>query len=285
MSPPPVNARPRPREPETPPVANRRGDGALNPVRSSAAIREAYQARLEREVDAMHRSIRYWLLAQWRANTPDTRRAQDASPVRELQKLLRQRGRLWRGKFREAAERLAQEMTSKTGRHVDRAIEAMLRDNGMAVRFRLSQPMRQVVQASLNGQVSLITDLADEHLKRVEGYVMRAIQSGQDLQQLTENLEDGLGIAKRRAAFIARHQTSIATATMARTRAQELGCEEAFWLHSAGGQKPRPDHVAFSGKKYSLDKGVWLEEKWTHPGVEPNCRCVSRPILPGLGAN
>lgn len=282
MSPPPVNARPRPREPESAPVASKRGDGALNPVRTSAAIREAYQGRLEREVEAMHRSLRYWLLAQWRGNTPDTRQAQDADPVRELKRLLRQRGRLWRGKFREAAEKLAQEMTSKTGRHVDRAIEAMLRDNGLSIRFRMTKPMRQVVQASLAEQVSLITSIADEHLKRVEGYVMRAVQSGQDLAQLTGNLEEGLGIAKRKAAFIARHQTSIATATMARTRAQELGCEEAYWLHSAGGKKPRPEHVAFSGKRYSLDKGAFLEEKWTHPGVEPNCRCVSRPILPGM---
>lgn len=282
MSPPPVNARPRPREPESPPVATKRGDGALNPVRASAAIRDAITERLEREVEAMNRSMVYWLRAQWKRDTPSTRHAQDASPVRQLQSLLRKRGRLWRGKFREAAEAIAQELTGKTQRHVDRAIEAMLRENGLTVRFRMSKPMRQVVQASLNAQVTLITSIADEHVKRVEGYVMRAIQSGQDLAQLTGNLEDGLGIAKRKAAFIARDQVSKATATMARTRAQELGCEEAYWLHSAGGKKPRPEHVAFSGKRYSLAKGAYLEEKWTHPGVEPNCRCVSRPILPGM---
>ena len=280
--PPPVKARPRPREPETPTVASTRGDGTLRPVRTSAAITEYVQSRLEREVDAMHASIVYWLKAQWKRDTPDTRRAQDASPVRELQRLLRQRGRLWRIKFREAADLLAEELSGRTRRHVDRAIEAMLKDNGLTVRFRMTAPMRQVVQASMSAQVSLITSIADNHLDQVEGYVMRVIQSGQDLAQLTDNLEHGLGVTRRKAAFIARHQTSMATATMARTRAQELGCEEAYWLHSAGGKKPRPEHVAFSGKKYRLDKGAYLEGKWTHPGVEPNCRCVSRPILPGI---
>ena len=236
------------------PVARKQADGALNPVRTSAPIREAYQDRLEREVEAMHKSVVYWLTAEWKRNTPDTRMARDASPVQELKRLLRKRGRLWRIKFREAADLLAKEMAGRTKAHVDRAIEAMLRDNGLSVKFKLSQPMAQVVQASMAAQVELITNLADQHLSQVEGYVMRAVQSGQDLHQLTANLEEGLGITKRRAAFIARHQTSMATATIARTRAQELGCVEGYWLHSAGGKTPRPEHVAFSGKKYRLDK-------------------------------
>jgi uncharacterized protein with gpF-like domain len=180
------------------------------------------------------------------------------------------------------ADQLAREFAGKNGRHVDRALQAMLKDNGLTIRFRMTPEMNDIVQASVAENVKLITSLADQQLLRVEGAVMRAVQTGTNLQQLNQELVEGLGIAKRRAAFIARQQTSMATATMARARHMELGCEEGIWLHSAGGRKPRPEHVAFSRKRYSLSKGAFLEGKWTHPGVEPNCRCVGRPVLPSL---
>ena len=59
---------------------------------------------------------------------------------------------------------------------------------------------------------------------------------------------------------------------------------EAIWLHSAGGKEPRPSHVAFSGKRYSLKKGVVLDPKegivW--PGTAIRCRCVPKPVIPGF---
>lgn len=281
MSPPPVKARPRPREPEAPKVKSYQPGKPLPGVRPSAADRERYADRLEREVEAMHKSIVHWLSAQWRRDTPATV-AMDASPERELRDLLRKRGRLWRGKFREMAEKLSEEVARRGQRHVDRAMAQILSDNGVSIKFRMTRRMSTVVQATITEQVNLITDIAERHLTQVEGAVMRAIQNGQDLHQLTNELEDTLGVTRRRAAFIARDQTNKTTATMARTRGLDLGCTEGEWLHSAGGKKPRPEHVKFSGKRYSLAKGAFLEGKWTHPGVEPNCRCVSRLVLPSL---
>ena len=253
----------------------------LTAIRPSAALRELYAARIDREVEAMHRSLVYWLRAQWRKNAPEL--AMDASPARELKKLLRKRGRLWRARFAELGPELGKYFATKASRRVDGAMEAMLRKHGFSIRFKLSRPMNDVMQATIAEQVNLISSVADEHLKRVEGIVMRSIQTGRDLHQLSTDLEDALGITKRRADGIARSQSNMATATMARTRNLELGITEAFWLHSAGGQHPRPSHVAFSGKRYNIAEGAYLDGKWTHPGVEPNCRCVSRPILPELG--
>ncbi len=95
-------------------------------------------------------------------------------------------------------------------------------------------------------------------------------------------MEETYGVTKRRAAFIARDQNNKATAVFERTRHVEIGVTEAIWLHSAGGKVPRPEHVAFSGKKYDIRKGAYLEGKWTWPGVEINCRCVSKPVIPGF---
>jgi len=245
---------------------------------------EAYvRDRIERELDAMHASILYWLKAGWRKSDPITV-ANDADPARELKDLLRKRGRMWGRKWRAMAEALAEELSGRTRRHVDRALEKMLRDNGVTIRFRMTAGMRQTLNAGLQAQVELINSVGAAHIAAVEGYVMRSLQIGRDLQQLSDDLESTLGVSRRKAEFIARDQTNKATATMARTRALELGCTEGEWLHSAGGKVPRPSHVAFSRKRYDLAKGAYLDGKWTWPGVEPNCRCVSRPILPTLGA-
>lgn len=254
----------------------------LRPVRPSAAIRDHYHARLERELRAMHTSMVRAILAQYRREAPEL--AMDASPARELKKLLRRRGRLWRAKFRELAPKLAEYYSTKIQDRVDGELERMLRQHGLTVRFKMTRGLNDVLQANIADQVNLITGLADEQLKRMEGAVMRSVSAGRDLHQLHEELDASFGIAGRRAELIARHQNNIATATLTRARHLELGITEAKWLHSAGGKKPRPEHVAFSGKTFKVAEGAFLEGKWTHPGVEINCRCVSVPILPEIGS-
>jgi uncharacterized protein with gpF-like domain len=108
------------------------------------------------------------------------------------------------------------------------------------------------------------------------------VQAGRDLGYLSKELQDRYGITKRRAALIARDQNNKATAVITRVRQQELGVTECVWLHSHGGKHPRPSHVAADNKKYDVSKGMFLDGKWTWPGVEVNCRCVARAVIPGL---
>jgi hypothetical protein len=67
-----------------------------------------------------------------------------------------------------------------------------------------------------------------------------------------------------------------------RRRQAALGITHAIWLHSGAGLSPRPSHVAFSGRKYEIAKGAFLDGKWTWPGVEIDCKCVSNPVIPGF---
>ena len=255
----------------------------LRAIRPSAAIREAYQKKLESELLLMHNSLVYWVTAKYRANAPEI--ALDASPARTLKAELRKRGRLWRTKFNKLGPQLAEYFATSTSKRVDGALERMMRDAGFTVRFKLTAGMNDVLQATVAQNVTLISNLADKHIADVEGLVMRSVQTGRDLETLSTGLQEQFGITKRRAALIARHQNNLATAALTRTRHIELGITQARWLHSAGGKTPRPEHVAFSGKTYDIAKGAFLEEKFTWPGVEINCRCVSIPLLPEFGNN
>jgi uncharacterized protein with gpF-like domain len=55
-----------------------------------------------------------------------------------------------------------------------------------------------------------------QRITNVEGLVMRSVQTGRDLGQLTTDLQEQFGVTRRRAAFIARHQSNKATASMTR---------------------------------------------------------------------
>ncbi|MFL9966937.1 phage minor head protein [Paraburkholderia sediminicola] len=138
------------------------------------------------------------------------------------------------------------------------------------------------MQSTIGVNVGLIRSVAHEHLAKVQGIVMRSVQMGQDLGSLLDQLLERYALTRRRAAFIARDQNSKATATVARVRQAGLGITEAIWMHSHGGRHPRPSHVAADGKRYRISEGRYLDAVWTWPGREPNCRCVSRPIIPGL---
>lgn len=262
------------------PLDKRTGDIELAPVRPSAAVRAAYQRKLDRLIDEMNRSLAYFLEQNYRRQRP--RMALDASPARELRAAMRKLSRRWLARFNEAAPQLADYFATAASDRVDAELKRILRNAGFSVRFKMTKAQNDAIQATIGENVSLIKSIAERHLTNVEGIVMRSVQEGRDLGTVTKALTENYGVTKRRAATIARTQNNMATATVTRVRQQELGVRKAKWLHSAGGKHPRPEHVAFSGKTYDVDKGAFLEGTWTWPGREINCRCVSVPIIPGF---
>lgn len=267
------------RRPITSPNGKPRYLAAVHP---NAGLGAAYRKKLDVMIDAMHRSLNRWILAQYRETPP---LAQDAvSPARSMQKEMAELGAKWLDRFDKAAPELAAWFAKSVADRSDFALAKTLSDAGISVKFQISPVVRDVMEASLAEQVNLIKSIPAEHLARVEGMVHRSVSVGRDVGGLARDLQEAFGITKRRAATIARSQNSIATATIHRARQQELGITQAGWLHSGGGKHPRPSHVAASGKPYDIAKG-WYDpdaKVWTWPGVLPGCRCVSKSIIPGL---
>jgi len=253
----------------------------LKPIRPSAAVRTAYQRKLHALTDEMHRSVVYWLKVNYRSQA--ARLALDASPAMELRRIMRKLSRRWQARFDELAPQMAEYFARAASSRVDRELEAMLRKAGISVRFKMSAGQRNAYQAVIGENVALIKSIPEKYLADIERSVMSSVGTGRDLGALVKDLEQGYGVTRRRAALIARTQNNMATATLTRTRQIEAGITKARWLHSAGGKTPRPEHVAFSGKTYDVTKGAYLEGKWTFPGQEINCRCVSVALIPGFG--
>ena len=147
--------------------------------------------------------------------------------------------------------------------------------------------MKDIVAATIQQNVALIKSIPQKYLSDVEGHVMRSIAAGRDLGTLSKALQKNYGVTRRRAAFIARSQNNLASASMNRVRQLEIGITKATWRHSAAGKVPRKTHVANNGKTFDVAKG-WYdphEKKWIQPGELPGCRCVSISIIPGFSSS
>jgi len=160
----------------------------------------------------------------------------------------------------------------------------MLKASGIAVSFKLTAEVNDVLQATIGEQVGLIKSIPQQYLGSVEGMVMRSVQTGRDLKQLVDDLTHAFGVTKRRAAFIALDQNNKATATIKRARELELGITKGVWMHSHAGKDPRPEHQKWDHEEYDIEKGKWSEEDncYVWPGTAIRCRCIGRPIIPGL---
>lgn len=256
----------------------------LNPVRPNVGIELAYRARLLRLVDGMHRSLMRWLRAAYRATPPVM--ATDDSPARVLAATVRRLARRWQRNFDEAARELASYFVMVVAQRSDAALSSILKRGGFSVKFQPGRAWNDVKQATIAENVSLIRSIAQQHLGQVEQLVMKSVQAGRDLSDLTDDLEASYGVTRRRAMFIARSQNNLATSSIQRVRQIELGLTSIRWIHSGGGKEPRPTHVRAGRDKVEYDPRVgWFdpdENRYVFPGQLPNCRCVGRPIVLGF---
>lgn len=206
---------------------------------------------------------------------------QDASPAAMMTQAMKRLSRQWLKRFDELAPKMATHFATAVKDRCDKSLADDLRAGGMSVKFKLTAAMNDVLSSTISENVALIKSIPRQHLLGVESIVTQSVTAGRDLGAMVTELRKRHGITKRRAANIALDQNNKATAMLTRARWLELDIVEGEWLHSAGGKYKRPTHVAHSGKRYSVAKGIVLDPKegvvW--PGTAIGCRCVGKPVL------
>ena len=250
------------------------------PVHANKGVELQYKRALDKLVDEMAHSIEYWIEAAYKANPPSI--AQDALPSKELAKRLNEVGKRWTKRFDDMAATIAERFIQSGKKATDSSLQQSFKDAGWTVQFKPTKAIRDAMNASVIENVSLIRSIPQSYLKNVEGTVMRGYAAGRDLKQISDELQKHYGVTKRRAAFIARDQSNKLNATVTQARRVELGLFKAVWIHSSGGKHPRPSHVKAGKDKleYDVRTGALIDGEYIQPGFLPNCRCVSRVILP-----
>ena len=258
----------------------------LRPVPPSAAIQAMYQKKLLGLIDEMAKSTQYWVEATYRGNPPEI--AQDELASAALRRAIQELTRRWTKRFDEAADKLAKYFALKVADRNDRTLRKILKDGGFSIDFKLTAAQRDVLNATVHENVSLIKSIPREYLTNVEGLVMRSVQAGRQMSALTEALEKQFGVTKRRAILIARDQNSKASGALNRVRQLEIGgsAAEAVWIHSGNVAHARKSHLKAGQERtrFRVSDGWFDPEVGQHiqPGFLINCRCYSRLIVPGF---
>ena len=163
------------------------------------------------------------------------------------------------------------------------------------VTFDVSK-VTETVKSDIRRNIILLEEIDESHFEQVYDAALRSISAGRDLSLLYNALMQMNinGVTKRRATKIADLLNNKATALMNRERQESLGIKYALWLYSGApcgisSKKPTGQenvqnaaHKAANGKQFDVSKGMFLDGKWTWPGVEPGCRCVSKPVVRGF---
>jgi SPP1 gp7 family putative phage head morphogenesis protein len=269
----------------------------LRAVHPNVGIECAFRRKLRAMIDDMHASTCWYVSAAYKQNEPHTLMAADAppdaggfkeprpqSPAVALREAVRKLAKRWQRNFNDAAPRLAEYFATAAAQRSDAALRQILKDGGFSVEFKMTRAARDVLNATVAQNVSLIKSIPQKYLADVEQMVMRSIQTGRDLGSLTKELEEAYGVTRKRAALIAHHQNNAATSAMTRARQVELNIESAEWRHSHAGRFPRPTHVAMNGKRYDPKVGMYdpAEGRNVFPGELIRCRCTSRSVIAGF---
>lgn len=251
---------------------------AASPVQPNAGVAAAYRRKLLSLIEGMHKAALSTVQEAWRTNTPEL--AQDKGPSASINKQILKQFKRWRGKFDADAEVLAQWFAGQTDLHTSNALrKSMMESIGMTVKFKPSRAVLDVLDSIVAENVGLIRSIPEQYFTDIQGEVMRSVQTGRDLESLTQGLQERFGVTQSRAELIARDQSNKATESINRTRQQDLGITQAVWVHSGGGKHPRESHVHADGKVYDLAKGCLVDGEYIFPGQLINCRCVSSPVI------
>lgn len=271
----------------------RKNEKILTPLRPNVGLEYMFRRALVAAIAAMHEDVERQITAAWGASgaNPPAQAvvalAQDEPPpVGAFVGLVRRLIEIWAARFNAMGQELAAYFAQAVQSRSDATLKNILKRGGIAVEWHMSPRVQSILQATIQQNVALIKSIPEQYLGQVEQSVMRSVQTGRDLKQLQDDLIQLFGVAKRRAALIAKDQNNKATAAINRERALEAGAKYAIWMHSSAGKTWRKTHVAMNGKRYDIAKGMWDsdERKWVNPGELINCKCSSRIVISGIAS-
>jgi hypothetical protein len=154
----------------------------------------------------------------------------------------------------------------------------------------------ETVEADVRKTILTLPEIDRNNFEQVYDATIDSISAGRDLHFLFDALMrlNIVGMTETSAADIARLLNNRATSLMQREQQTALGIIHAIWLYSGvpcivDPKRPsdhyiRQDaaHKAADGKEFQVAKGMFLNGKWTWPGADPGCKCVSRSKIPGF---
>jgi len=129
-----------------------------------------------------------------------------------------------------------------------------------------------------------VKKMRDDTLQEWTSNTLRSMAEGESLESILAQFDGMIEKRKGHAKMVARTQITTFNSLTTKARAKNLGISKAVWVTSAD-ERVRPSHEARNGKEFTLSDGLYssVDGKTLLPGVDYQCRCDYRLIIPKMG--
>ncbi len=150
-----------------------------------------------------------------------------------------------------------------------------------SARLAATEALKPQTNALILETVEWATKLRDDALNQFVADSLRGMAQGMGLDEVVENFNTLSNNRVTRAKMVARTQISTYNSLLTKIRAQNLGITKAVWITSRD-ERVRASHADRAGKEFDLSDGLYssVDGKDLLPGVDYNCRCDYRLIVP-----
>ena len=195
---------------------------------------------------------------------------------------------------------IATVFTSRVSKSSRKSIETAVKQSLGAEKVTITDAKRteKVIEASVKGNVTLITSIPPEHFAKIEKAVRENFAGikpeGVSLRERIRDIGKANGITDSRAQLIARDQTGKLTAQITRSRYEDLGAKRYIWktaggirvVGTPGGLYPKGSKL--HGNHFKRNNRVFYYNNPPsdgNPGEPIQCRCVAQPVFENLKSN
>lgn len=155
--------------------------------------------------------------------------------------------------------------------HVNRIGSQLTYATGIDLTSQLG-PANGTIEDFLARNTALIRDVSDQTRGRIADIVFRGVQQRTPVRDIATEINEAVGLGRKRAIRVASDQTVKLSAALDELRGRELGFEGYFWQHSSKAHY-RPEHLARDGNFFAFGSDVDLHDP---PGYAPFCGCKRR---------
>ena len=241
----------------------------LKAVKSNKGIESEYRKRLEKLVDAMDKSVMFWILADYGNRTP-----------KEMAVAIQKRIKQWTKVFGEKSGDIALWFAKTVKKHTEMGFRMALGEQGIV---RQPEVDRDTFNAVRLENDDLIKSIPEKYFTGISTVAMLALLYDWDKDKFQDEIEKRHDITKRRVKTIASDQNHKSNVLFSRAICQELGIDKAIWVYTFRSNEPRINHVAADGTVFDLDKGCLIDGEYIFPAEKINCKCDFRAVIPEIG--
>ena len=130
----------------------------------------------------------------------------------------------------------------------------------------------ETLEDALARNTALVRDISDQARGRLSDIVFRGLQQRTPTREVAKELQEALGLGKKRSLRIASDQLNKLSGALDALRGQQLGADGYLWVHSRK-LHFRESHKERDGKFFAFGSEV---DRNDPPGAAPFCGCVRR---------